>query len=178
MRFPVEIAVQKNPNAGKRGPSVAHVLLADADLASRLALKTILSTAGYAVSGAASAAEAIGKLDKGEYQLVLANLRTESDEAGPRLLAYARQKEFRPATALISAEMSETIFVTSEYQSIHVSNEDVFDLLEGVASLISQRAGQRAAIANKAKAAGAGVGYPVFLPTDQGPALVPEKSPG
>jgi DNA-binding NtrC family response regulator len=150
MYFPIEITGQENPEAGKRGQSVAHVLLADAELASRLALQTILSTAGYAVSGAASAAEAIGKLDKGEYQLVLANLRTESDEAGPRLLAYARQKEFRPATALISAEMSETIFATSDDQSIHVSNEDVFDLLAGVASLISQRADRRAVRAMKA----------------------------
>jgi len=149
MHFPVEIAEQKNPETVRRGQSVAHVLLADADLASRLALKTILSTAGYHVSGAASAAEAIGKLDHGEYQLVLADLRIESDDAGPRLLAYARQKEFRPATALISAEMSETIFATCEDQSIHVSNDDVFHLLAGVASLISQRADRRAAVANK-----------------------------
>ena len=83
-------------------------MLADTALASRLALKTILSAAGYAVSGAATAAEAIGKLDEGEYQLVLADLRAESDEAGPRLLAYARQKEFRPATALIASDISET----------------------------------------------------------------------
>src|SRR5271166_1649118 len=91
-----------------RKRKVARVLLADTGLASRLTLKTILSTAGYAVSGAATAAEAIGKLDEGEYQLVLADLRAESDEAGPRLLAYARQKEFHPATALISSDMCET----------------------------------------------------------------------
>ncbi len=88
---------------------VARVLLADSDLASRLTLKSILSAAGYAVSGAATAAEAIGKLDESEYQLVLADLRTESAaDAGPELLAYARQKEFRPATALISSDLSET----------------------------------------------------------------------
>jgi CheY-like chemotaxis protein len=149
MRFPVEIAGAEHQTSVRCRTRVARLLLADADLASRLALKTILSTAGYAVSCAASAAEAIGKLDEGEYQLVLADLRTESDDAGPRLLAYARQKEFRPATALISADMSETLFATCEDQSIHVSNEDVFHLLAGVASLISQRADRRAALANK-----------------------------
>src|SRR5580698_11209358 len=107
MSFPVETAVVEDTTPKKRR-RVARVLLADTALASRLALKTILSTAGYAVSGAATAAEAVGKLDEGEYQLVLADLRAESEEAGPRLLAYARQKEFRPATALIESDISET----------------------------------------------------------------------
>lgn len=108
MRSPVETAVAENAPPKIPRKKVARVLLADTALASRLALKTILSAAGYAVSGAATAAEAIGKLDEGEYQLVLADLRAESDEAGPRLLAYARQKEFRPATALIASDISET----------------------------------------------------------------------
>src|SRR4051812_2537552 len=92
------LAIQRN---------VARVLLADSDLASRLTLKTLLSKAGYAVDSAASASEAIDHLDAREYQLVLADLRTEPGEAGLRLLAYARQKEFRPATALMSSRMSE-----------------------------------------------------------------------
>jgi CheY-like chemotaxis protein len=124
---------------------VARVLLADAELASRLALKTILSIAGYAVSGAASAAEAIGKLDQGEYELVLADLRAESEDAGPSVLAYARQKEFHPATALVTSKMSEAVESSDEAQSIHISNEDVFHLLDRVAALISQRADRRAA---------------------------------
>jgi len=126
---------------------VARVLLADTALASRLALKTILSAAGYAVSGAATAAEAIGKLDQGEYQLVLADLRAESEEAGRHLLAYARQKEFRPATALLASDVSETGRSSHEGESpnraIHMSNENVSYFLERVAALISQRADRR-----------------------------------
>jgi len=122
-------------------------LLADTALASRLALKTILSAAGYAVSAAATAAEAIGKLDEGEYQLVLADLRAESDEAGPRLLAYARQKEFRPATALIASDISETSRTTragtSHNSAVHISNDNVYHLLDRVAELISRRADRR-----------------------------------
>jgi CheY-like chemotaxis protein len=133
--------------APKKRRRVARVLLADTALASRLALKTILSTAGYAVSGAATAAEAVGKLDEGEYQLVLADLRAESEEAGPRLLAYARQKEFRPATALIASDLRETGSQTRESVShnsaVHISNENVFHLLDRVAELIGQRANRR-----------------------------------
>ncbi len=147
MRSPVETAVAENSPPKAPRKRVARVLLADTALASRLALKTILSAAGYAVSGAATAAEAIGKLDEREYQLVLADLRAESDEAGPRLLAYARQKEFRPATALIASDISETGRAAREGAShnsaVHISNENVYHLLDRVAELISRRADRR-----------------------------------
>lgn len=147
MRSPVQIAASRTPPPKPRKRRVARVLLADTGLASRLAIKTILSTAGYAVSGAATAAEAIGKLDEHEYQLVLADLRAESEEAGPRLLAYARQKDFHPATALLSSDMSETsgwdISGSSENRTIHMSNDNVYHLLDRVAELISQRADRR-----------------------------------
>jgi CheY-like chemotaxis protein len=130
-----------------RKRNVARVLLADTGLASRLTLKTILSTAGYAVIGAATAAEAIGQLDESEYQLVLADLRSESEEAGSRLLAYARQKEYRPATALICSDMSETTTSAPEDGSdervVRITNENVSYLLAKVAELISQRADRR-----------------------------------
>jgi CheY-like chemotaxis protein len=151
MSFPVETALAEDTSPRKRRQRVARVLLADTALASRLALKSILSTAGYAVSGAATAAEAVGKLDEGEYQLVLADLRAESEDAGPRLLAYARQKEFRPATALIESDISETSGLPregapafrSQNSAVHISNENVYHLLDRVAELISQRADRR-----------------------------------
>jgi CheY-like chemotaxis protein len=127
--------------------NVARVLLADSDLASRLTLKTLLSKAGYAVDGAASASEAIGHLDVREYQLVLADLRTESGEAGQRLLAYARQKEFRPATALISSRMSEMENEVGDAEAtgrvVSISDANLAYLLARVAELIAGRANRR-----------------------------------
>jgi CheY-like chemotaxis protein len=125
---------------------VARVLLADAGLATRLTLKSILSTAGYSVSGVATAAEALGKLDTDEYQLVLADLRAESEDAGPRVLAYARQKEFRPATALLASDLSATGSQEVESgarSSVHISHENLSSFLSGVAELISRRADRR-----------------------------------
>jgi CheY-like chemotaxis protein len=126
---------------------VAKVLLADSDLASRLTLKSVLGKAGYAVEGAATAAEAISRLDANQFQLVLADLRSESDDAGPSVLAYARQKDYRPATALITLAMSE---VNSRRKAmpgadrvIQMSNEDVSNLLANVAELIGLRADRR-----------------------------------
>jgi len=126
---------------------VARVLLADSDLASRLTLETLLTTAGYAVECAASAGEAIARLDMAEYQLVLADLRTESEESGERLLAYARQKEFRPATALISSKLSEMDGGIAHFDCadsvIRITDENVSYLLARIADLISQRADRR-----------------------------------
>ena len=79
-------------------------------------------------------------------QLVLADLRSESEDAGPRVLAYARQKEFRPATALIESDLSETggeLAADSAHSAVHISDENVSQLLERVADLISYRAGRR-----------------------------------
>lgn len=126
---------------------VAKVLLVDSDLVSRLTLKSLLGKVGYAVEEAASAAEAICKLDSHQFQLILADLRTESDGAGPSLLSYARQKEYRPATALIASDMSE---LKSQKRAlpgtdrvVHMSNEDVSNLLANVAELIGLRADRR-----------------------------------
>lgn len=124
------------------------MLLADSDLASRLALKSLLVTAGYAVECASNASEAIDRLDKSEYQLVLADLRTESEDSGARLLAYARQKEFQPATALIFSKLSE-ISGTLDYREpisnsiVQMSNDNVSYLLGRVADMIGQRAERR-----------------------------------
>jgi CheY-like chemotaxis protein len=147
MRSPVQTAPAEPLVERKRKRRVARVLLADTGLASRLTLKSILSTAGYAVSGAATGAEAVSKLDEREYQLVLADLRSESEEAGPRLLAYARQKDFHPATALIASDISETDTSAREGSSgdreVRISNDNVSYLLDRVAELIGQRAERR-----------------------------------
>ena len=125
--------------------SVARILLADDDLASRLTLKSILSTAGYAVDCAASAGEAISQLERGEYQLVLADLQAGDDDAARHLLSYARQKEYHPATARFSSKMSELQpGVEGEPDSVvSIADESISELLERVADLISHRADRR-----------------------------------
>src|SRR5580698_5745107 len=86
---------------------MARVLLVADDLASRLTLKTVLEAGGYHVDSAASAAEAVGKLDEGQYELVLSDLQMESPEAGLKVLAHARMMDYKPATALVTASTSQ-----------------------------------------------------------------------
>src|SRR6202022_4646783 len=86
---------------------LARVLLVDADPTSRLTLQTVLEAGGYHVDAAASAAEAVGKLDESEYELVLSDLQMESPEAGLRVLAHARNMDYKPATALVTSYQNE-----------------------------------------------------------------------
>src|SRR5208283_6180194 len=81
---------------------LARVLLVDDDPASRITLKTVLEASGYNVDSAASAAEAVGKLEDGVYELVLSDLQMESPEAGLKVIAHARMMDYKPATALIT----------------------------------------------------------------------------
>src|SRR3984885_7112839 len=101
---------------------LARVLLVDDDPASRLTLQTVLEAGGYNVDAAASAAEAVGKLDAGTSELVLSDLAMESPEAGLKVIAHARMMNYKPATALITtyqngkptAAQQRSLFITPE----------------------------------------------------------------
>src|SRR5229473_4236496 len=98
----ISIADSREAAAG-RGLELARVLLVESDVASRLTLQTLLRASGYAVDVAASAAEAVGKMDASTYELVLTDPNIESRESGRGILAYARRKDYKPATAIIHA---------------------------------------------------------------------------
>ena len=120
---------------------LARVLLVDDDPASRLTLKTVLEAGGYAVDSAASAAEAVGKLDEGEYELVLSDLQMESPEAGLKVIAHARLMDYKPATALLTTYQNAKLSVTQQRRSsLLIKPEDVPGLLSKVAEMISERA--------------------------------------
>ena len=124
---------------------LARVLLVDDDPTSRLTLQTVLEASGYHVDSAASAAEAVGKLDEQEYQLVLSDLQMESPEAGLKVLAHARMMSYKPATAIV------TTYQNAKPQNNKpqapgrtlVKPEDVPGLLAKVANLISERAARK-----------------------------------
>jgi len=122
---------------------LARVLLVDDDPASRLTLQTVLEAGGYAVDAAASAAEAVGKLDKSEYSLVLSDLQMESPEAGLKVLAHARMMDYKPATALITKYQNAKPAPSSRNESVLIKPEDIPGLLSKVADLIGQRVSRR-----------------------------------
>jgi CheY-like chemotaxis protein len=121
---------------------LARVLLVDDNPASRLTLKTVLEAGGYNVDAAASAAEAVGKLDECEYELVLSDLQMESPEAGLKVIAHARMMNYKPATALITTYQNAKP-TAAQQRSLFIKPEDLPGLLGKVAGLISDRATRR-----------------------------------
>jgi two-component system, NtrC family, response regulator AtoC len=125
---------------------VARVLLVDDDPSSRLTLQTVLRAGGYHVDAAASAAEAVGKLDETEYELVLTDLHMESPESGLKVLAHARMMDYKPATALITTYRDTPPRKNSSRKSpqmLLIEPEDLPELLTKVADLVSERATRR-----------------------------------
>jgi CheY-like chemotaxis protein len=123
---------------------LARVLLVDDDPASRLTLKTVLEAGGYNVDAAASAAEAVGKLDEGQYELVLSDLQMESPDSGLKVIAHARMMDYKPATALITTyQNGKTEPTKSNLSSLLIKPEDIPELLSKVADMISHRATRR-----------------------------------
>jgi CheY-like chemotaxis protein len=124
-----------------RGLDLARVLLVDGDVTSRLTLQTVLEAGGYRVDAAASAAEAVGKLDSREYELVLTDLRMESPEAGLKVLAHARMMDYKPATALVTSYQDhKRSRAERNAPTVLIEPEDLPGLLSRIADLISGRA--------------------------------------
>jgi CheY-like chemotaxis protein len=131
-----------NGSRRSRGANLelARVLIVDDDPASRLTLQTVLEGGGYRVDSAATAAEAVGKMDEDQYELVLSDLQMESPEAGLRVLAHAQLMAYQPATALVTTYQNSEPDQQNRNDSMLVKTEDIPDLLTSVAHLIAQRA--------------------------------------
>lgn len=144
-RSPVVSELAHVPGRNKSGQRMARVLLADDDPAARLTLQTVLEAGGYQVDAAASAAEAVSLLDESEYELVLTDLAMESPEAGLKVLAHARMKEYRPATALVTSWRASDPRQGRRARPTRmlVEAENVPELLGQVANLIGRRASRR-----------------------------------
>jgi CheY-like chemotaxis protein len=133
------------PTAGcSRGLDLARVLLVHGELAPRLTLQTILQAGGYSVDVAATPAEAIGMLDASRYELVISDSEFGLQSAGRTVLAYARVKYYRPATAILSSyEPTGRKCSARSGPQISIHTENVPNLLSEVAELIGARATRR-----------------------------------
>lgn len=80
-----------------------RILLVDDEVAVLLTLKAVLEISGFEVDTAASAREGKSKLHTHEYQMVITDMRMESDASGREVIEAARNAIYRPAVALLTA---------------------------------------------------------------------------
>jgi DNA-binding response OmpR family regulator len=80
-----------------------RILLVDDEVAVLLTLKAVLEISGFEVDTAASAKEGRSKLHTHEYQMVITDMRMESEAPGLEVIEAARAASYRPAVALLTA---------------------------------------------------------------------------
>jgi DNA-binding NtrC family response regulator len=80
-----------------------RLLLVDDDMAVLLTLKAVLELNQFDVEIADSVTEAREKLSAGEFEMVITDVRMESEDAGWQVLRAARAQSYHPATAILTA---------------------------------------------------------------------------
>ncbi|MGA8940589.1 MAG: response regulator [Acidobacteriaceae bacterium] len=80
-----------------------RVLLVDDEVSVLLTMKAVLEISGFDVDTAASAREARSRIKLREYQMVITDMRMESDAAGRDVIQAARTAPYHPAVALLTA---------------------------------------------------------------------------
>ncbi len=80
-----------------------RILLVDDELTILLTLKAILEMHGFEVDTAESGREALQKMDRGSYHMVITDMKMEHDTAGFDVIRAARHQPYDPATAILTA---------------------------------------------------------------------------
>ncbi len=114
-----------------------RILLADDELAILLTLKAILEMNGFEVETAASAKEAEQKLSAGQFDMVITDMRMETETAGYEVIRAARRQSYDPATAILTAYPSlGTDWKNHGAQSLLVKPVNTHDLLRQIEALL------------------------------------------
>ncbi|HTM42368.1 MAG TPA: response regulator [Terriglobales bacterium] len=126
-----------------------RILLVDDELPILLTLKTVLEINGFEVVTAASAREAEAKLRSGVYHMVITDMRMETETSGYDVIRIAREQEYNPATAILTAYPA----LGSDWQSrgaesLLVKPQGTEDLLRQIEVLLIQHEDKKQASHN------------------------------
>jgi len=114
-----------------------RILLVDDDLAVRLTLKAVLEYHGFEVETASSTVEALSRLESGVYQMVISDLRMETEDAGLEVIRAAQRQNYDPAVALLTAYPPDgEHWVDQQADSLLVKPLGTSDLVRQVEALL------------------------------------------
>ena len=80
-----------------------RILLVDDELTILLTLKAVLEISGFDVETAASAREAKSKIRTNQYQMVITDMRMETENSGLEVVKAAKKAPYQPAVAMLTA---------------------------------------------------------------------------
>jgi DNA-binding response OmpR family regulator len=115
-----------------------RILLVDDELRILLTLKAILEFNGFDVDTASSASEGIEKLGDGPYQMVITDMKMETDKAGYNVIRAAKRQAYNPAIAILTAyPVPGSEWRAEGAQSLLVKPVGTEDLLRQVEALLT-----------------------------------------
>ena len=160
-----------------------RVLLVDDEVTVLLTMKAVLEISGFDVDTAASAREGKLKLKQREYQMVITDMRMESDAAGREVIQAARTAAYHPAVALLTAyPMSDDDWQAAGADKMLVKPMQTGTLLRQLEKLLESHAAKLQRLSNAASAPGGAEGKTApakTAPAKTAPAKTsPRKTPG
>ena len=115
-----------------------RVLLVDDEVTVLLTMKAVLEISGFDVDTAASAKEAKQRIKTNEYQMIITDMRMESDAAGRDVIIAARHAAYHPAVALLTAfPVEDTAWQEMGADKMLVKPMHVRILLEQIENLLN-----------------------------------------
>src|SRR5437868_2410607 len=127
-----------------------RILLVDDELAILLTLKAILELNGFSVDTAASAREAQEKLPASTYDLVITDMRMETETAGYDVIRAAKKQPYQPATAVLTAYPTlGTNWESEVAQQLLVKPVGTEELLRQLEQVMARHEAQKVARSNK-----------------------------
>jgi DNA-binding response OmpR family regulator len=117
--------------------SKGRILLVDDEPAILLTLRAILEMNGFGVDIASSAREANHKLKHDVFDIVISDMRMETETAGYDVVRAARRQSYSPATALLTAYPSlDTQWRENGAQSLWIKPMNTGELLRCIDALL------------------------------------------
>ncbi len=142
------------------------ILLVDDEVTVLLTLKAVLEISGFDVQTATSAREGKARIKHHEYDMVITDMRMESESAGSEVVHAARIAPYHPAVALLTAfPIDEGDWTDMAPDKVLVKATQTRVLLQQIDKLLSTRAQKLTRLAEKAQKSPE-AGKPSELPED------------
>jgi DNA-binding response OmpR family regulator len=153
-----------------------RVLLVDDEVTVLLTMKAVLEISGYEVDTAASAREGKSKIKLHEYQMVITDMRMESDVAGREVIQAARTAPYHPAVALLTA-FPDDDWADMGADKMLVKPMQTAVLIKQIEKMLETHAAKLLRLANSAAPPTAAAQPVIAIPAKKAPAKVPAKQP-
>ena len=132
-----------------------RILLVDDELTILLTLKAVLEISGFEVETAASAREGRAKIKAHTFDMVITDMRMESDSSGLEVVQAAKKAPYQPAVAMLTAfPLPGSEWEDEGADKMLVKPMNTHDLLTQLEALLASHEAKRAGSSQRGESRG------------------------